>query len=41
MSELAYLSAIEIARKIRQRDISSREALDYFLSSCGKARQND
>ena len=31
MSELAYCSAIEIARRIRRRKISSREALDYFL----------
>ncbi|MGO9604197.1 MAG: amidase [Candidatus Binataceae bacterium] len=32
MAELAYLSAIAIARKIRRRDISSREAVDYFLA---------
>src|SRR5579872_1297169 len=32
MPELAYLSAIEIATKIRHREISSREALDYFLA---------
>ena len=32
MAELAYSSAIEIAKKIRQREISSREALDYFLA---------
>jgi amidase len=32
VDELAYLSAIEIARKIRQREISSREAVDYFLA---------
>ena len=32
MSELAYLSAIAIAKKIREREISSREALDYFLA---------
>ncbi|MHB8381494.1 MAG: amidase [Candidatus Binataceae bacterium] len=32
MSELAYLSATAIARRIRRRDISSREALDYFLA---------
>lgn len=31
MSELAYSSAVSIAKKIRQREISSREALDYFL----------
>lgn len=31
MSELAYSSAIEIAKRIREREISSREALDYFL----------
>jgi amidase len=30
--ELAYSSAITIARKIRKREISSREAADYFLS---------
>ncbi|HXW85172.1 MAG TPA: amidase family protein, partial [Candidatus Binataceae bacterium] len=32
MSELAYLSAIAIAERIRSREISSREALDYFLA---------
>src|SRR5215510_13368772 len=32
MSDLAYTSAIEVARKIQQREISSREALDYFLA---------
>jgi amidase len=32
VSELAYTSAIAIARKIRKREISSREALDYFLA---------
>nr|UXE46204.1 putative amidase AmiD [uncultured bacterium] len=32
MSELAYSSAIAIAKKIRTREISSREALDYFLT---------
>ncbi|MGC1342773.1 MAG: amidase family protein, partial [Candidatus Binataceae bacterium] len=32
MSELAHLSATAIARKIRRREISSREALDYFLA---------
>jgi len=32
VSELAYLSAIAIAKKIRDRQISSREALDYFLA---------
>ncbi len=32
MSELAYSSAIAIAKKIRRREISSREALDYFLA---------
>ena len=31
MSELAYLTAIDLAKKIRQREISSRETLDYFL----------
>ena len=30
MTELAFLSAIEIAEEIRERRISSREALDYF-----------
>ena len=32
MTELAYTSAIELAKKIRQREISSREAVDYFLA---------
>lgn len=32
MAELAYISAIELAKKIRQKEISSREALDYFLA---------
>jgi amidase len=32
VSELAYSSANLIARKIRRREISSREALDYFLA---------
>ncbi len=32
MSELAYSSAVAIAAKIRQREISSREAVDYFLA---------
>ncbi len=32
MAELAYSSAIAIAKKIRDRKISSREALDYFLA---------
>jgi amidase len=32
MTELAFLSAIEIAEKIREHRISSREALDYFLA---------
>ena len=32
MAELAYTSAIAIARKIRRREISSREAVDYFLA---------
>lgn len=32
MPELAYLSAIELAKKIQQREISSRDALDYFLA---------
>src|SRR5215469_13428240 len=31
MTELAYLSAIEIAKLIRERALSSREAVDYFL----------
>ena len=31
MSELAYATAIDLAKKIRQRELSSREALDYFL----------
>ena len=32
MSELAYSSAVAIAEKIRRREISSREAVDYFLA---------
>lgn len=32
MSDLAYLSAIELANKIQQREISSRETVDYFLA---------
>jgi amidase len=32
VTELAYTSAIAIARKIRKREISSREAVDYFLA---------
>jgi amidase len=32
MPDLAYSSAIEIAKKIRNREVSSREALDYFLA---------
>lgn len=36
MSELAYTTAIELAKKIRQRDISSREALDYLLERIAK-----
>ena len=31
MSDLAYISAIQLAQKIQQRQVSSREALDYFL----------
>ena len=32
MSELAYSSAFAIADRIRQREISSREAIEYFLA---------
>jgi amidase len=32
VSELAYSSAVAIADRIRQREISSREAVDYFLA---------
>jgi len=32
VSELSYASAFAIARKIRKREISSREAVDYFLA---------
>jgi amidase len=32
VSELAYSSAIAIADKIRRREISSREAVDFFLA---------
>jgi len=31
MSELVYSTAIDIAKRIRQREVSSREVLDYFL----------
>src|ERR1700728_1986850 len=31
MSELAYSSAVAIAKKIRQRESYSREAVDYYL----------
>lgn len=31
MSELAYATAIDLAKKIRQREVSSREVLDLFL----------
>ncbi|HVN27925.1 MAG TPA: amidase family protein, partial [Candidatus Binataceae bacterium] len=36
MSELAYNSAITIAKKIRKREISSHEALEYFLARVEK-----
>ena len=32
MADLAYSSAIAIAKQIRERKISSREALEYFLA---------
>ncbi|MBI2963581.1 MAG: amidase [Deltaproteobacteria bacterium] len=32
MSDLAYDSAVDLARKIRRREVSSREALEYFLA---------
>jgi len=32
VGELAFLSAIEIAKQIRERRVSSREAVDYFLA---------
>ena len=31
LSDLAYSTTIEIADKIQKKEISSREALDYFL----------
>ncbi|HJY84017.1 MAG TPA: amidase, partial [Candidatus Binatia bacterium] len=31
MSELAYTTAIDLAKKIRQREVSSREVLDHLL----------
>ncbi|MEW6300674.1 MAG: amidase [Thermodesulfobacteriota bacterium] len=31
MSELAYSTAVDIAKRIRRREVSSREVLDYFL----------
>jgi amidase len=36
MSELAYMTAIELAQKIHQRGISSREALDHLLARVEK-----
>jgi amidase len=36
MSELAYCTTIELAKKIQQREVSSREALDYFLARVAK-----
>ncbi len=36
MSELAYATAVELAKKIRQRDVSSREMLDHFLERVDK-----
>jgi amidase len=36
VSELAYVTAIDLAQKIRQRELSSREALDYFLARVAK-----
>jgi amidase len=35
VTELAYLSATAIAKKIRGRELSSREAVDYFLARIG------
>ncbi len=32
MSELAYVSAVDLANKIRRREVSSTEALEYFLA---------
>src|SRR5207249_6180434 len=32
VSELAYVSAVDLARKVRRREVSSREALEYFLA---------
>jgi amidase len=32
VSEFAYSSAIAIAERIRRREVSSREVLDYFLA---------
>ena len=40
MSELAYLTAIDLAKKIRQREISSRETLDYFLARVATLDKN-
>lgn len=40
MSELAYLTAIDLAKKIRQREISSRETLDYFLERVATLDKN-
>jgi amidase len=32
VSELAYVSAVDLAKAIRRRELSSREALEYFLA---------
>ncbi|TMA60927.1 MAG: hypothetical protein E6J80_01385, partial [Deltaproteobacteria bacterium] len=36
VSELAYVTAIELAQKIRQRAVSSREVLDHLLERVAK-----
>src|SRR5215470_6826508 len=40
VSELAYLTAIDLAKRIRQREISSRETLGYFLARVATLDKN-
>src|ERR1700744_3250355 len=36
MTELAFLSATDLAKRIRTREIGSRELLEYFVARIGK-----
>ena len=36
MSQLAFLSAVELARKIREKEISSLELTDHFINRIEK-----